>query len=293
MKFRVPFSTASLEKLIKRSIFFRKFIRVKKDSKLKNALAMCDLEIKREEYLAICLQGAVNAFIAVLLVTSLSFVLLRINYAILLSFIAGFFAGGFVFFSRSVYPKVYSNRKQREIEMNIIPALQDVLVQLTSGIPLFSILVNISSSDYGALSIEFKKIVRKIIAGVPQTDVLEEIADKNPSTFFRRALGQVSNGMRAGSDISVVIRDSIKFLNEEQLIQIQNYGNKLNPSIMFYMLVTIILPALAITFLTIISSMINLNRFTTMGMFAGLFVFVIVMQVMFLGVIKSVRPSLL
>ena len=293
MKFRVPFSTASLEKLIKRSIFFRKFIRVKKDSKLKNALAMCDLEIKREEYLAICLQGAVNAFIAVLLVTSLSFVLLRINYAILLSFIAGFFAGGFVFFSRSVYPKVYSNRKQREIEMNIIPALQDVLVQLTSGIPLFSILVNISSSDYGALSIEFKKIVRKIIAGVPQTDVLEEIADKNPSTFFRRALWQISNGMRAGSDISVVIRDSIKFLNEEQLIQIQNYGNKLNPSIMFYMLVTIILPALAITFLTIISSMINLNRFTTMGMFAGLFVFVIVMQVMFLGVIKSVRPSLL
>ena len=82
-------------------------------------------------------------------------------------------------------------------------------------------------------------------------------------------------------------------MNEEQLIQIQNYGNKLNPSIMFYMLSTIILPALAITFLTIISSMINLNKFTTMGMFAGLFVFVVVMQVMFLGVIKSIRPSLL
>jgi len=293
MKFRVPFSTASLEKLTKRSVFFRRFIRAKKESRLKNALAMCDLEIKREEYLAICLQGAVSAFIAVLLVTSFSFVLLKINYAILLSLTAGLFAGGFVFFSRSVYPKVYSNRKQREIETNIIPALQDVLVQLTSGIPLFSILVNISSSDYGALSIEFKKIVRKIVAGVPQTDVLEEIAEKNPSPFFRRALWQISNGMRAGSDISVVIRDSIKFLNEEQLVQIQNYGNKLNPSIMFYMLSTIILPALAITFLTIISSMINLNKFTTMGMFAGLFVFVVVMQVMFLGVIKSIRPSLL
>jgi len=158
---------------------------------------------------------------------------------------------------------------------------------------LFSILVNISASDYGVLSLEFKKIVKKINAGVSELDVLEETGEKNPSIFFRRTLWQISNGMRAGSDISVVVRDSIKFLNEEQLIQIQNYGNKLNPSIMFYMLLTVILPALAITFLTIISSLINLSRVTTIAMFVGLFVAVVLAQIMFLGVIKSIRPSLL
>src|SRR3989338_10168798 len=106
-----------------------------------------------------------------------------------------------------IYPKIFVNRKKREIESNLIPALQDMLVQLTSGIPLFSILVNISASDYGALSLEFKKIVRKINAGVSEIDVLEETGEKNPSIFFRRTLWQIINGMRAGSDISVVVRD--------------------------------------------------------------------------------------
>ena len=99
--------------------------------------------------------------------------------------------------------------------------------------------------------------------------------------------------MKAGGDISIIIQDSIHSLNEEMLIQIQNYGNKLNPMIMFYMLISVIIPALSITFLTVISSIVNLGESTTMGIFAFLFIFVILLQVMFLGVIKSIRPSLM
>ena len=181
----------------------------------------------------------------------------------------------------------------KEIEKNLISALEDMLVQLSSGIPLFSILVNISSSDYGELSNEFKKIVRRINAGLPDIDVLEEAGEKSSSIFFRRTLWQISNGMKAGSDISVIIRDNISALNEEQLIQIQNYGNKLNPLIMFYMLITIILPALAITFLTVISALINLPKSTTTILYIGLFVVIVLIQIVFLGVIRSARPSLL
>ena len=35
-----------------------------------------------------------------------------------------------------------------------------MLVQLNSGIPLFDILTNISNSNYGELSLEFKKAVK-------------------------------------------------------------------------------------------------------------------------------------
>ena len=99
--------------------------------------------------------------------------------------------------------------------------------------------------------------------------------------------------MRAGSDISIVIQDTVKSLSEEQYIQIQEYGNKLNPAIMFYMLSSVILPALAITFLTIISSIVGLSEALTQMIFLGMFVGVVVIQILFLGVIKSVRPSLL
>jgi flagellar protein FlaJ len=168
-----------------------------------------------------------------------------------------------------------------------------MLVQLNSGIPLFSILVNLANSDYGILSEEFKKIVKKINAGSDQAGVLEEAGEKNPSIHFRRALWQISNGMRAGSDISVIVKESIKSLSEEQLIQIQNYGNKLNPIIMFYMLISVIVPALSMTFITIISSLISLPKVLTNSLFFGMFFIVLVMQFTFLGLIKSTRPSLM
>ena len=53
------------------------------------------------------------------------------------------------------------------------------------------------------------------------------------------------------------------------------------------------MPALSITFLTIIASMLGLKEGITISMFLGVFIFVVLMQVMFLGTIKSVRPSLL
>jgi|SRR3989344_4593803 len=293
MKFRVPFSFASLDKLNKRSSIFRKLTKYKKESPLSIRLKQADLKITREEYLAICYGGAIKSFLILFLVSSTVLFFLKINYFLLSALAFSFIFSFFVFFSRFVYPKVYINRKEREIERNLIPALQDITVQLTSGIPLFSILVNISLSDYSTLSEEFGKIVRMINAGLPETDVLDEIGESNPSLLFRRALWQISNGMKAGSDISIIIKDTITSLSEEQLIQIQNYGNKLNPSIMFYMLVSVILPALAITFLTVVSSLINLSSKITISLFVVMFVFVVLIQIMFLGVIRSIRPTLL
>jgi hypothetical protein len=99
--------------------------------------------------------------------------------------------------------------------------------------------------------------------------------------------------MTAGSDMSIVIKEGINNLTKEQAIQIQNYGNKLNPIIMFYMLLAVIMPALGITFITIISSMLNIPGNTVNLVFIGIFMMVILLQISFLGIIKTRRPSLL
>ena len=293
MKFKIPFLFGSINKAKQRSKIFQRFIKGKRNTLFEKQLESAGLDLSREEYLSICINGFVFSFVMVFILASTSFVLLRVDNILLFSLGLAVLFSSFVFFSRLVYPKVYDGRKQKEIERSLISVLQDMLVQLNSGIPLFSILVNISSSDYGVLSEEFEKIVRKINAGYAQVDVLEEVGENNSSVFFRRALWQISNGMRSGGDISIVVQESIKSLSEEQLIQIQTYGNKLNPTIMFYMLVSIIIPALSITFLTVLSSMIKLSSSTTMIAFWILFVVVMLIQVMFLGTIKSIRPSLL
>jgi archaeal flagellar protein FlaJ len=293
LEFKIPFTFTSIDKLKRRSLYFKRFVKDKRDTKLESYLKKSDIEATREEYISICLRGFFMFFIGMFLITSTIFVLIKLPMPLLYSFGVALLFGMFVTFSRLVYPRIFDVRRQRDIEKNLIPALQDMHVQLSSGITLFSILVNISASDYGELSTEFKKIVKKINAGYAERDVLEEIGENNSSLYFRRALWQISNGMRAGGDISIVIKESITALSEEQLIQIQNYGNKLNPAIMFYMLISVIIPALSITFLTVISSLINLPETIVTLLFLGLFFFVMLIQVMFLGVVKSIRPSLL
>lgn len=293
MRFHIPLTISSIDKLKAKSKFLLPRVKTFKKLKLKEYLKDADIDVSEKEYTAICLRSSLITFAILFVVSNTVLALLKINLFYLLSLGVAFLFSLFVFFSQMVYPRIYVARRQRNIEKNLIPALENLLVQLNSGIPLFSALVNISSSNYGELSMEFKKAVKKINSGFPQEEVLEELAKKNPSPFFRRTLWQISNGMKAGSDMSIVIKDTIKALNEEQLIQIQNYGNKLNPLIVFYMLISVIIPSLSITFLTIISSMINLNRNMAIMMFIGLFVFVVLIQIMFLGMIKSRRPSLL
>lgn len=293
MEFKIPFTSGNLESLKKKTTKLKYKIRPKKDTALQRYLTNLDVPMTREEYLAVCLKSAITTFIFAYIISSFLLFLVRVQFFYLLSLFLAFLFVGFIYLSQVNYPKLYNSRKQKEIERNLIPALQDMLVQLNSGIPLFNIIVNISSSGYSLLSEEFAKAARKINTGVPQIEVLEEMGERNSSVFFRRTIWQISNGMRSGSDISIVVKESVHALNDEQMIQIQNYGNKLNPLIMFYMLVSIILPALSITFVTIISSLIGLSEATSMALFAVLFVGVILVQISFVGVIRSLRPSLL
>ena len=292
MKFHIPFTFSHIEVLKRKAKFLPK-IKYKKGTKLEEDLINSNISISREEYLAICLRSTLFSFGILIVVFTTLFFFIGLQFFYLFGVLAAFLFSAFVLFSQTVYPRIFVSRRQKNIERNLISALQDMLIQLNSGIPLFSILINISSADYDELSVEFKKAVKKISSGEPEAEVLEEIGKRNPSVFFRRTLWQISSGMKSGSDMSIVIQDSIKSLHEEQIIQIQSYGNKLNPLVVFYMLIAVIVPALSITFLTIISSMINLPKNTTILLFFGLFVFVVLIQIMFLGLIKSRRPSLL
>ncbi len=293
MKFKVPFTFGSLDKSKKRAAFFKRFVRVKEGTKLGQYLENSGQEITREEYISICYSGFAYSFVFAFILSSTLFFLIKSSRPTFYALVISLLFSMFIFFSRFIYPKINDSRKQKEIERNLIPALQDMLIQLNSGIPLFSILVNLSSSDYGSLSVEFQKIVKRINAGYSEIEVLDEAGEKNSSLFFRKSLWQISNGMRAGGDISIVVEQTVRSLNEEQLIQIQNYGNKLNPVIMFYMLISVIIPALSVTFLTIISSLLGLEAFLTHVLFIGLFFFVMIIQVSFLGLVKSIRPTLL
>jgi len=167
-----------------------------------------------------------------------------------------------------------------------------ILIHLNSGVSLFDVFVHISTSDYGEVSIIFNKMIKKINAGMPQIEALEEIVKNNPSPFFRKSIWQLINGMKSGSNVRKVLKNIIDSLSKEQIIQIETYGSQLNPLAMFYMLIVIIIPSLGVTFITVISSFFS-SGLDNRIILVLLFVFVFLFQIMFLGIIKTKRPSLL
>ena len=256
-------------------------------------LRQAGIKERSERYLAMCLFSSLAFFIFIGVILTFLLYFLGIDNAFFFGLFVSFVFSLFVFVQQVLYPKILLKKKIRNLEQNLLPALQNFLIHLNSGVPLFNILTNLASGDYGELSKEFDKAVKDINAGRGQIEALEEIATNNPSLLFRRAIWQIVNGMKTGAEMRVVMSEVISSLGKQQLIQIQNYGSQLSPLAMFYMLAAVIVPSLSVTFIIILSSLISLSPTMIKMIFWGMLVLVIFVQIMFLGIIKSRRPNLL
>lgn len=204
--------------------------------------------------------------------------------------VSGIFA--FLVFAQIVaYPIMHINKKVRDLDRNLVFALRTILVQIRSGVSLFDSMKVVAEGNYGAVSKEFRKAVDQISTGTIQEVSLEKIAEYNPSIYFRRTIWQIVNGMRAGADISTVLGESVNTLTDAQSIQIRNYESQMKVLSLVYMMLGVIVPALGITFLIVLSSFPQIE--ITEMYFWALLLFTAVGQFMYMGIVKSKRPSLL
>ena len=260
---------------------------------LRSILAQADIPVNEREYLSMCLVSILISSLFLFLSSLLFITGFGAERPLALSLFITLALSLFIFMQQLMYPKMLVNRKIKKVERNLIPALQNMLVQLNSGVSLFEAVNAVANSDYGGVSDEFSKVIQEINAGKSPIDALEEIAVKTPSLFFRRVTWQVVNGMKAGANTATVLESILESLTEEKIIQIQKYGSQLNPLAMFYMLVVVIMPSLGMAFLIVISSFMALSEFGIKSMFFAMYAFVVFAQIMFLGMIKSKRPNLM
>lgn len=124
-------------------------------------------------------------------------------------------------------------------------------------------------------------------------DSLEELAVRNPSMYFRRAIWQMVNAMRSGSDIGENLECVINALAKEQMVQIKEYQSTLNPLAMMYMMIAVIIPSLGITVMIVVSTFPGMSMFGEKNTFWILLAGVVMMQFLFMSIIKSKRPNLM
>jgi len=185
-------------------------------------------------------------------------------------------------------PEVKIKSKQREIDKELVYVGKFLLIELSSGVSLFDSLTSISH-NFEAAGKFFKRISDKIRMGTPMEAALNEAIEEAPSNNLKKILWQINNSLQTGSDIATSLNIVLDQIAQEQLIEVQQYGKKLNPLAMFYMMLAVIVPSLGITMLVVLSTLIkfkiNLFILIMIAFFIGF------VQLMFINIIKSSRPA--
>lgn len=282
-----PLPPRMTAKLIKRLLPFGYFLN-KRFKSLQDDLFQARIDIHPREYGAsVLLNSILYAFIVFILFLLLG-ILLRVDL-LFTGFLFAILFFAFIFFTMLFYPRIVARRRMRALEIHLIPALRHLLIEVRSGVPLFQALTSITT-DYGEASREFREIVRNISTGMKEADALAESTKRNSSFQFRRAIWQISNALRAGSDLGTALGAIIDDLSKEQITAIRRYGQELNPWTMIYMIAAVIIPALGLTFLVIISSFsgAQIPKVIYPLIIFALFAF----QIFFFNFVKTRRPNI-
>ncbi|MBN2111625.1 type II secretion system F family protein [Candidatus Woesearchaeota archaeon] len=209
-------------------------------------------------------------------------ILLRILYFIF----PLLFVGLFFYFMKLPDFKIY--QKEKEIEKEIVFAGRFLVIELQSGVPLYNALINVSDS-YQEIGKAIKEIVENVDLGATMEEALEETIEITPSQNFRKLLWQIMNSLKTGADISSSLNSVVEQITREQIIAVKDYGRKLNPFAMFYMMIAVIVPSLGVTMLIVLSSFLSFELSVSVLLIIAAAIGLV--QFMFIGLIKSSRPA--
>ena len=179
-------------------------------------------------------------------------------------------------------------KREREIDQEVLFVGRYLLVKLQSGEPLYNSLIDASKS-YGSSAKYIKEIVDDVTTGKPIEEAIEYAWEYNSSEKFKRILWQILSALRTGTEMAPVLKTTLKSITAMQILEVKEYGKKLNSLMMFYLILACIIPSLGLTMLVIISSFIKLELGQVV--FFVILFFLAVVQTMFLLLIKASRPA--
>jgi pilus assembly protein TadC len=184
-------------------------------------------------------------------------------------------------------PKSAIRKRQRDIDKEVLFAGRYLLVKMESGTPLVNTLQD-ASRGYGVSAKYFKEIIDEINTGTPVETALENQRTYNASEKFKRIIWQMVSALKTGTDVTGSLRTVIKSIGTQQILEVKEYGKKLNSLMLFYMVVACVAPSLGLTMFLIISGFLSLQLSNSV-LFAILF-FLATVQAVFLIMIKATRP---
>ncbi|KYK24393.1 hypothetical protein AYK26_06865 [Euryarchaeota archaeon SM23-78] len=185
-------------------------------------------------------------------------------------------------------PKFNIVKIKKDIEGDIFIPSRMLLTLLEAGNSLITGLESVSytkakSSKY------FGKIASEIYLGKNVDQAIEDAIKYTPSESFRMVLEPIKKSLKTGTDIRKNLLTTLQDLQQEKIVEIEQYEKRLNPLSMFYMIFGTIIPAIGVIGLVLIMSVIGLKIEFFPALFI-LLVIILIIQVFFVKIFKNTRP---
>lgn len=230
-----------------------------------------------------------SAVISVVVTIAVAAVMLTYGITPILAVLLGA-ACFFGFFNRFIqYPVDRSTVVGKEIEKDILFAARDLVISMRSGMPLFNAITAVSTG-YGAASLEFAKVVELVQLGSPIEQALDDVSSKSQSKTFKRMMLQATVSLKAGADVVGALQGVVEEVQQERVIELRRYGQRLNALAMFYMLFGVIFPSMGIAVAAILTTFINIFSITNSTLLAAI-VGIFFLQIVFLNIMRGSRPT--
>ena len=252
-----------------------------------------DVGIREDPYFFVRRMMRYAIALSIILSVVIALVFYRLGVApigmILLAGVCGVAFYNIIFNKFVTYPMARTKKLGKEIEKDILFATRDLVISMRSGMPLFNAMTAVSTG-YGAASKEFAKVVSLIQLGMPIAQAMEEVSSRSQSKTFKRLMLQASVSIKVGADIVDSLQGVVEEIQQERVIELRRYGQRLNALAMFYMIFGVIFPSMGIAIATIMSTFISLFTIDASTL-AFVIVGIIGLQLVFLNLISSSRPG--
>lgn len=268
--------------------YFYKFLARKNDG-LDTKLRQARMEVKSDEFIKQTLLSSLYLCMGLMIIFFLFFSGLSIQTKIK-ALVIGMPIVYFISYNYMMkLPDVKARRLEKDINKEIIFAGRFIVIEIESGINLFKSLENIST-HYPKTGQIIDEILAKVELGTTLEDAIDEAIMICPSGNMRKILWQILNSIRTGSNLAKSLNTVINQIVHEQKIEVMEYGRKLNPLAMFYMMIAVIVPSIGITMFIVLASFVGIQM-RLPALLAVVF-FIAFIQFMFLSVIKNSRPAI-
>lgn len=214
-----------------------------------------EVDVEPEHYCSIAFLSA--AIWSVIITFFVGFVATRstlpANAQLLMVFLSFMLSLLFFLILHLAYPRIMAKNIAARVDRELIFAMRDLLIQISSGIPVFTAIENIASSNYEYVGREFQFVSIRVKGGASLVEALEDMAVRTQSEYLKKTAWQMVTAIRSGAQMDSALKGIVKMLVDYQFSVSKSFTAELNFIILVYLMVSAVLPTIGTTVMVIFS----------------------------------------